>query len=75
MGSESEIYSLSAIDKDFPITAMDIGKATLQDPVLSKVHDWSWWGGQKLVLKILDSTIPVGMNFLVNKIAFFRAPG
>ena len=44
IGSESEIYSLSAIDKDFPITAMDIGKATLQDPVLSKVHDWVMMG-------------------------------
>ena len=40
IGSESEIYSLSAINKYFPITAMDIGKATLQDLVLSKVHDW-----------------------------------
>ena len=40
IGSESEIFSVSAIDKDFPITPMDIGKATLQDPVLSKGHDW-----------------------------------
>ena len=41
IGSESEIHSASAIDKgEFPITAVDIGKATLQDPVLSKVHDW-----------------------------------
>ena len=39
IGGESEIYSLSAIDKYFPIPAMDIGKATLQDPVLRKVHD------------------------------------
>ena len=44
IGGESEIYSLSAIDKDFPITAMDIGKATLQDPVLRKVHDWVMMG-------------------------------
>ena len=44
IGSESEIYSLSAIDKDFPITAMDIGKATLQDLVLSKVLDWVMMG-------------------------------
>lgn len=29
---------MSAIDDDFPITAGDIGKATLVDPVLSKVH-------------------------------------
>ena len=38
-GSESEIYSVSAIDKNFPITAKDIGKATLLDPVLSRVFD------------------------------------
>ena len=40
IGSESEICSVSAIDKDFPITPMNIGKATLQDPVLSKGYDW-----------------------------------
>ena len=44
IGSESEIYSLSAIDRDFPITTMDIGKATLQDPVLRKVLDWVMMG-------------------------------
>ena len=36
IGREREVYSVSAIDKDFPITAKDIGKATLLDPVLSK---------------------------------------
>ena len=36
IGRESEVYSVSAIDKDFPVTAKDIGKATLLDPVLSK---------------------------------------
>ena len=36
IGRESEVYSVSAIDKDFPLTAKDIGKATLLDPVLSK---------------------------------------
>ena len=40
IGSESEIFSVSAIDKDFPITPMDIGKATLQDSMLSKGYDW-----------------------------------
>ena len=30
---------MSAIDKNFPITAKDIGKATLLDPVLSRVFD------------------------------------
>ena len=44
ISSESEIYSLSAIDRDFPITATDIGKATLQDPVLSKVLEWVMLG-------------------------------
>ena len=32
-----EIYSVSAIDEDFPITAKDIGKATVLDPLLSRV--------------------------------------
>ena len=31
------IYSVSAIDEDFPITAKDIGKATVLDPLLSRV--------------------------------------
>ena len=44
IGRESEIYSLIASDKDFPITAMDIGKATLLGPVLSKVLDWVMMG-------------------------------
>ena len=39
IGCESEIYSVSAIDKDFPITAKDIGKATVLDPLLSRVLD------------------------------------
>ena len=39
IGNEREIYSGSAIDKYFPITTKDIGKATLLDPVLSKVFD------------------------------------
>ena len=72
IGSESEIYSLSAIDKDFSITAMDIGKATLQDPVLSKVHDWVMMGWPEAST---EDFRPFEMNFLVNKIAFFGAPG
>lgn len=44
IGSESEIYSKSAIDKDSPVTAKDIGKATLLDPVLSNVLDWLMMG-------------------------------
>ena len=39
IGSESEIYSVRSIDKNFSIIAKDIGKATLLDPVLSKVFD------------------------------------
>ena len=37
IGCESEIYSVSAIDEHFPITAKDIGKATVLDPLLSRV--------------------------------------
>ena len=40
VGSEGVVYSVSVIDDDFPITAEDIGKATLVDPVLGKVHQF-----------------------------------
>ena len=40
VGSESAVYSVSAIDDDFPITAEDIRKATLEDHVLSKVNQF-----------------------------------
>jgi len=39
VGGEGVVYSVSVID-DFPITAEDIGKATLVDPVLGKVHQF-----------------------------------
>ena len=39
IGCESEIYSVSAIDEDFPITEKDIGKATVLNPLLSRVLD------------------------------------
>ena len=39
-----EIYSVSAIDKDFPITAKDIGEATVLDPLLSRVLDFVMTG-------------------------------
>ena len=39
IGCESEIYSVSTIDEDFPITGKDIGKATVLDPLLSRVLD------------------------------------
>ena len=41
---ESEIYSVSAIDEDFPITAKDIGKTTVFDPFLSRVLDFVMTG-------------------------------
>ena len=37
MGGENEISSVSAVDKNFGITANDIGKATLMDLVLNRV--------------------------------------
>ena len=40
IGGESEIYSVSAIDGDFPVTAKDIGKATRSDPLQSRVLDF-----------------------------------
>ena len=40
VGSEGVVYSVSVIDDDFPITAEDIGNATLVDPVLGKVHQF-----------------------------------
>ena len=40
IGCEREIYSVSAIDGDFPITEKDIGKATVLDPLLSRVLDF-----------------------------------
>ena len=40
IGSEGVVYSVSVIDDDFPITAEDIGKATLVDAVLGKVHQF-----------------------------------
>ena len=44
IGCESEIYSVSAIDEDFPITAKDIGKTTVLDPFLSRVLDFVMTG-------------------------------
>ena len=40
VGREGAVYSVSAIDEDFPITAEDIGKATLVDSALGKVHQF-----------------------------------
>ena len=47
IGSESNIYAVSAIDVDFPITAKDIGRATLSDQVLGRVLNYvmSGWPG------------------------------
>ena len=41
---ESEIYSVSAIDEDFPITEKDTGKATVLGPLLSRVLDFVMTG-------------------------------
>ena len=40
VGSESKVYSVGAIDDDFPITAGHIGKETLVDPVLRKIRQF-----------------------------------
>ena len=40
MGGESAVYSVSAVDDDFPITEEDIGKKTPVDSVLGKVHQF-----------------------------------
>ena len=45
IGCESEIYSASAIDEDLPITAKDIGKATVLKPSLSRILDFVMTGG------------------------------
>ena len=44
IGCESAICSVSAIDEDFPITAKDIGKATVLDPLLSRVLNFVMTG-------------------------------
>ena len=43
-GDESEINIVGAIDGDIPIKAKDIGKATLLDPLLSRVLDFVMTG-------------------------------
>ena len=42
--SEGVVYRVSVIGDVFPITADDLGKATLSDPVLSKVHQFVMLG-------------------------------
>ena len=44
IGCESEIYNVSAIDEEFPLTAKDIGKATALDPLLNRVLDFFMTG-------------------------------
>ena len=44
VGSKSAIHSMSAIDADFPITAKDIGKATLSDQVLVRLLNYAMSG-------------------------------
>ena len=44
VGRESAVYSVSAIDEDFPISAEDIGRATPVDSILGKVHQFTMSG-------------------------------
>ncbi|KAL5014615.1 hypothetical protein ScPMuIL_008885 [Solemya velum] len=39
VGKEGTVYTLGAVDEDFPVHAVDIAHATSKDPVLSKVFD------------------------------------
>ena len=41
---EGEVYSLGAVREDFPIMAVDIARATLKDPLLCKVHQYTMNG-------------------------------
>ena len=36
-----KIYTVGAAHEDFPIKAMDIARATLKDPLLSKVYQYT----------------------------------
>ena len=54
IGSKSEVYCISTSDKDFLVTAKDIGKAKLLDPVLSKVLDWVKMGSPKACAEDLE---------------------
>ena len=38
---EGEIYTVGAVREDFPIMAVDIAQATLNDPLLSKVYQYT----------------------------------
>ena len=76
IGGESEIYSVSVIDGDFPITAKKIGKATRSDPLLSRVLDFVLTGWPENAMRKNSNPITiVGGSFLVNKTAFFGALG
>ena len=41
---EGEVYTLEAVREDFPIMAVDIAQATLKDPLLCKVHQYTMNG-------------------------------
>ena len=41
---EGKVYTLGAVREDFPIMAMDIAQATLKDPLLCKVHQYTMNG-------------------------------
>ena len=44
---EGEVYTLGAVREDFPIMALDIAQATLKDPLLCKVHQYTMNGWLK----------------------------
>ena len=41
---EGEVYTLEAVREDFPIMAVDVAQATLKDPLLCKVHQYTMNG-------------------------------
>ena len=41
---EGEVYTLGAVQEDFPIMVVDIAQATLKDPLLCKVHQYTMNG-------------------------------
>ena len=41
---EGEVYTLGAVREDFPIMAVDIAQATLKDPLVCKMHQYTMNG-------------------------------
>ena len=75
-GCEGAIYSVSAIDEDFPVIAKDIGKATALDPLLSRVLDFFMTGWPEKCDEVeeeLNHVTFVVRSFPVNKAVFCGA--